>query len=303
MDKIKNLTEEYKNSADMEKKVMNIFSDLYLNLERFGIIIPDEDIRNDFLLEFYYKIPRILNLYDPKKAAFSTYLSKSLKFSFLTFKFKNKTKNTAYQVLENDEEQKIYTGLENVDEDEFRNCYTSDLQTVYGKEFTEKVSDSVNFNCKRLSPKEKGILLLACKSCLFLNDDMILKIAKTINMPYITLSNIILNLRKACYKRHQNINTQINRRNEFYLKMRLYKIIFESCEENSDGYRRYKKAYIYNLNSWKRAISINKAQIKSPSNRLIGKHLHISRGTVDKNLAKALKKCYSLDDENLFGFR
>ena len=71
-----------------QKVLMSIFEMLYVNLESFGVYFADEDLRSDFLLKFYYKLPRVLENYNSSLSSFYTYLTNHLRFYYLTFKCK-----------------------------------------------------------------------------------------------------------------------------------------------------------------------------------------------------------------------
>ncbi len=286
---------ETKNDKKRNAIVMEIFTTLYFNLEKFGILFVDEDLRNDFLVRFYHKIPRTLETYNPVKSRFLTYLIQNLKFAFISFKYETKTAETANKILEAEETQQFYCKEEESRAQDY-NLYTGDISVLYGSDAQDTI------NCKKMKPEHKTIFLLACKSCLFLTDDMILAVSKRLGISYAAFSKLIGDIRIGCYSRCKNINEQIYKRNKYYMRMRLCKKILESSDKTTGSYRKYEKAYRYYLLSWKRAICVNKKQIKAPSNRLIGKYINISRGTIDKNIAKALKKWYSQSDENIFGF-
>ncbi len=290
------LAAAYKTTKNAEKRhdiVMEIFTALYFNLEKFGIIFNDEDVRNDFLLRFYAKIPRVLETYDHLKANFLTYLIQSLKFFRISFHYEAKTAETAKKILEAEERQQLYCREEEGEYGNF-NLYTGDVFAPY------KTCAPPSINCKKMKPEHKTIFLLACKSCLFLTDAMIFAIAKKLNIPYEAFGKLIDDIRNGCRGRLKNINEQIYKRNKYYMRMKLCKKILETGDKKTSSYKKYEKAYRYYLQSWERAIRLNKKQIKAPSNRLIGRYVNISRGTIDKNIAKALKKWYSQTDENIF---
>jgi len=52
------------NPSRRQKVLMSIFEMIYVNLESFGVYFADEDLRSDFLLKFYYKLPRVLENYN-----------------------------------------------------------------------------------------------------------------------------------------------------------------------------------------------------------------------------------------------
>ena len=85
---VKSYNTDKENPARRQKVLMSIFEMIYVNLESFGVYFADEDLRSDFLLKFYYKLPRVLENYNSSLSSFYTYLTNHIRFYYLTFKCK-----------------------------------------------------------------------------------------------------------------------------------------------------------------------------------------------------------------------
>lgn len=277
-------------SANSQKKLeelkKELFTFVYSNLERFGIIFPDEDERSDFLLQFYESILRIFNTFNPNVAGFYTYLVTKLKFNALAFR-KKRCRQTVEQGLIIEEEQsKICTSMEDYENDEIQTFYASEKNATYEKDIicneTQKEFSWPSYF--DMTIENRRIFLLTCKSCLFLDDDMIEKIAYRLHISSDDLFKIISTLRESCIRRMDCIKKIIARRNVYYLKCNVCKAILSNPGISDFMYQKTKKEYETSKKFLAYAKKSHKWQIKAPSNSLIGRYLNINRSTIDNNL-------------------
>lgn len=300
------------NSSIREKIVMEIFEIVYVNLERFGVYFKDEDLRSDFLFQFYYKIPKLLKNYKPSLSSFYTYLTNHLHFQYLTFKCKNVRQEINEAVIAGQEGRRWENLMDEYDLDENFNFYAAESEVEYCK--TEKSDSSVSeFKISKqelehrralyfsLSLDHRKIFLLACKACFFLDDDLINKISEEIKMDPDILCSIIQDLKSACFKRFEKVNSCIYNRNRYYIRIQLFKYLLLHTHNTKRQLDKICFSLKHNRHLWQKSKNLNSVQLKSPSSRDIQKYINVYKGTIDKNIAKSLKMWYTQKHENILG--
>lgn len=289
------IADEYKSAKTQlirDKLIMEIFTAIYFNLEKMGVIIRDEDKRNDFILEFYGKIPGTFKTFNPALSSFKTYLITKLKFSAMNFIKDLQTYSLKEEIVASEELNRINSVTEDLENSGRYSFYTNEPEIPYKKDCCMKLGKKVfQWSSYGNMPIEhRRIFLLACKSCLFLDDAMIKKIAEKLNMPFQSLFDIINTLRNECEHRREKLDALICKRNKYYIKAKMYENLLKVNEENRSVYAKNKKSYSANCRFFYQAQQMSKKQIKTPSNAVIGKYLHLNRGTIDKNLYASFKK-------------
>ena len=307
----------YDNKISVSKKqelIMEIFEIIYMNLESFGVYFKDEDLRSDFLLKFYYKIPRVLDTYNHNLASFYTYLTNSIRFSALTFRCKNVRDEINREIIAKEEDFRWHNILHEHDSNDDFNLYAAEAEPDYCKNMERKfISSKTKISKEELEfrralyfnmpSKHRKIFLLACKACLFLDDDLIDKISAEIKMEPSLLCSILQDLRTACFKRLEKINYYGCNRNKYYIKVQLFRYLLYKTNNTQDQYETIKRSLDYNHNLMTKTLKLNKRQIKAPSSTDIQKYINICKGTIDKNIAKTMKIWYTPKNENISGIR
>ena len=302
------------NPSRRQKVLMSIFEMIYVNLESFGVYFADEDLRSDFLLKFYYKLPRILENYNSSLSSFYTYLTNHIRFYYLTFKCKTVRHEINDTVLADQEGARWeylmgeYDLEENFNfyvaesEPEYCNVKTGDLGLKYDKNFS-KESMHMRELYFSMPCKHRRIFLLACKACFFLDDDLIDKIAAEIKMDSWFLCSILHDLKSACFNRYEKINYCVGNRNRYYVKAQLFKYLLLHTYNTRSQLKKICFSLKHNRHLWDKTKKINRRQIKAPSSTDIGKYINVYKGTIDKNIAKSLKIWYTQQHENISGIR
>ncbi len=296
------IAEKYRNSDSEEEKdslVMKIFSAIYNNLDKLIFIPRDEDFDSDFALFFYDKIPALLRNYNPKYSSFFTYLINYLKFATKSFIHKELLKKNKEELAVYEEQLRVNSGLESLYGSGNYDLYASENSISYGKDFETNSDAVLDINKNRdiyfsMPHKKRLIFLMACKSCLFLDDDMTSKVANDVGCPTEDMTKILEKLRSTCLRTQVRMNKRMTKRNTHYIKMKAAKKFADSDEENSSSlYLRSRVSHERNYKAWKSEKEKEKRQVKFPSNKSIGECLNISPSSIDRNLEKALKDVYN----------
>lgn len=294
-----------------QKMLMNIFEIIYVNLESFGVYFADEDLRSDFLLKFYYRLPKILEKYNPSLSSFYTYLTNNIRFYYLTFKCKSVRLEINDTVLNDQEGSRWEYLMDEYDLNENFNFYVADSKPSYCESKPDDTGHKEDMPpSKELTKRElyfsmpckhRRIFLLACRACFFLDDDLIDKIAAEIKMDPLLLCSIIHDLKEACFKRYEKINYCVGNRNRYYLKVQLFKYLLINTHNTKKQIKNLCFSLKHNHYLWEKTKKLNQRQIKAPSSTDIQKYLNVYKSTIDKNIAKSLKMWYTPEHENISG--
>lgn len=324
---INSIAKEYLNGDEKVKKqsLEKLFTLIYLNLKDFKIFL-DEDTSSDFILYVYPNLEKLLKKYCPEKSLFSTFLHMNLQYMLISFLRKKSKELRLYEAAIAEKTQTIISYMEeqfNEIEYAAENTvkYCSGINSFYfgvkpirrkaNIDDSSRIKDFQEKNVllffkrkdvpKQVNEKRKTVFFLACKAAVFLDDDIMLKIADYIDMPAHILKKYIEDLKQKSHRIIEKIEEHKIIRDKNYIK----KI---ACEKrlNSGKAGNYEKELLLRAQKisssrFKEAISKDKNQIKCPSNRLIAKILNISRSSVDKNIAKINEAEYNDFHENIFG--
>ncbi len=310
------IARRYQQSTDSEEKkflVMKVFTGVYFNLDRLLCTHNGEDFNSDFALFFYKKIPGLLRNYREHYSSFITYLRSYIKFTSRTFYQQQISKKNTDDAIFSEEQLQVLAGFNSLNSKGDYNIYAAESRVSYTKDLRDAERPKIKCRSKRASSidnlnnmdrdrsfyfsmpyKNRLIFLLACKSCLFLDDEMVAKISREIDFPVERLEFFLEKLRQNCLNRQMRINKMLAKRNSHYIKMNAAKK-FLDASDRTDTYAYFKnmKAHKGNYNGFERERLRDKKQIKFPSNRVIGEYLNISKSSVANNIEKALKELYT----------
>ncbi|UTC66052.1 MULTISPECIES: nucleoside-triphosphatase [unclassified Treponema] len=316
LEKGEEIVKAYKNNKTnpsiKQKLLMELFEIIYVNLESFGVYFRDEDLRSDFVCKFYYRIPRLLENYKPELSSFYTYMTSHIRFYYLTFKCKNVRNEIHNAVIAKQEGSRLGYLVNEYDLNENFNFYAAEHEPSYCKDegdygpFQGSVISKMELEHRRalyfsMPCKHRRIFLLACKACFFLDDDLIEKISAEIKMDPEFLCCILQDLKVSCFKRLEKINYHICNRNNYYIKIQLFKYLLFNTYNTKRQFDQLCFSLKYNRYLWLKAQDLNRRQIKCPSSTDIGKCINVCKGTIDKNIAKSLKMWYTQKHENILG--
>lgn len=291
---VNEIAEKYLNGDALQKKkaMEKLQTVIYFNLRDFKIYF-NEDTASDFLLYIYPNLENFIKQYNPERSVFFTFLCMKLQYYSMSF-IRKKAKSARLQeavIEEKTRNMSLY--LEEKNNDGKYNFYVADCEVPYlaEKNLSDEIPNVLSFfkkkkQCKKIREERKRIFFLACKASLFLDDEMILKIAEYIDIPADFLNMCIKNLNLASKGIISRIEKVKRSRNESYIKKMICERRLSSGEigdyEKSilQRSKRFSSAKFFN------ALQKSKKQIKSPSNRTIASILHVSRGTVDKYCKK-----------------
>ncbi len=315
------LAEKYQHSSsedEKEKLVMKVFTGIYFNMNKLLFSNNEEDFNSDFALYFYDRVPAILENYKAQNSSFITYVIAYLKFARRSFYHQEKFKRNSEDVSLTEEKFRLLSELKSLEQTGCYDLYACENKVSYTKDAHD--CDKPEIKCRSgrdkkfsqfdntkspskfvdksfyfsMAYKERLIFLLACKSCMFLDEDLVEKIAEEINLPVHKLNDILENLRNHCIEKQRRLDASVLKQNSHYIKMKTAKKFLDSADETENSiYLRTIKTHNGSYHAWMNARKRDKHRVKYPSNRLIGRYLNISKSSVDKNLEKALKELYT----------
>lgn len=278
-------------SAEKERAVSAVAEYLYLNLARYRLDSPDEDMRGDFILWLYPKLGKIVALFNPERSSFKTYLGWMVKLSYRTFRRAQYSLEARQRVLECEEASRLTSA-------EPESLYTGgDTGTDTG------VSASVGVNVgdaaeKVHSPKKSSafsrkIFLLACKSSAFLDEQSIFKVISLTGYDEGYVRTQLEYIRRSCLDKQERMRSSREKQYAYYIRAQRCRYEMKYLDQGCKRYIDLEREYRY---CTKRLDAVRKTaarHIQAPSNRFLARTLGICRGTIDSTLASAVRDGYS----------
>lgn len=274
---------EFKNGLCSEKDAINtILSTIFKNKRFFCLEKLDEDNFSDYLLYFQERLPRFLELYEPERSRFSTYLRKlcatQLRSWYRQFyrKYARDLALTTYAIEENqtsvimdDPEEQSYIFPEQ----------TNTELTTFLKQVNRKV------------PLQTKIMMLALKSASFLTNNHIAKICKLAEITedelYEKLEIINRNL-DAKLKRQKHL---IHLQNEAYIIKKESDIKMSVLNPESANYYNAEQSRKYHEKIWKSRLERSRVSHDVyPTNTLVSEVLDVPIGQVTHILSAVRDK-------------
>jgi len=256
---------------------------LYTNLGRFRLDYLDDDTRGDFLVMIYPRLGRIIEQFDPERAAFSTYIRSVVRLSWRTFT-RDRYGSEARQKVYNTEEA---TRLLSLDAERARtgrwSCMACDDEPAYL--LARAFGSQEKLSRKKQELRARRMYLLACKSGSMLDDRLLGHIAARTGLDRTFLREKLEEIRVSCSSKKEKLQKCIEKRNGYYIRTQRCLYEMKYLEKESTRHSVLEKEYRYCLKRWKDMHRQTLRKISTPSNRFLAVTLGISRGTIDATLA------------------
>jgi hypothetical protein len=268
----------------MNEAVSALAEFLYTRFHQFRLDCRNEDVRSDYLVWIYPRLPRIISRYKSERASLRTYLNWVVKLSFRTF-IRNRFSAEARQKAFESEEATRILSMEQEEIDEIpASCLAERLQEY----------NTTDLSAKKSEIRARKILLLACKAGNYLDDAQITKVCRLTGCSEQFLREKLECIQKAGEKNRLKARKCLEKQNGFYIRARKCLVEMEYVDKNSARFNDLEKEYSYCRRRWESIRSGRASRIKPPSNRFLAGTLGISRGTIDSTLASAMQDGYDL---------
>ncbi len=297
-------------SEEKKKKLVSVAATyIFSNLKCILVkLCPhDEDTKSEFILWLYPQIERIIDNFNPSKAAFHTYLSVGVKYRYLRF-CEEKSKHREIVETAEKEEIKFLKGydIENCpdslcvcDKDEvYEPSCKLEEKKAYCNSYLHKFSGKTDSAKKRMS---RDILLLTLKSTFDLSEELIDKISVLYSIPRNELDSLIELVRRD-YSERQSIYERLRtQKYNYYLRSQLCCKKISELETGSSVYDREKikemekERDFCDRQSLRLCNRMKKLQ-RNPSNRYLANLLNMPRGSVNSALARIKKYIFKNGD-------
>lgn len=277
------LEKSKKDGMPNEPAIAALAEYLYTNLARFRLDYLDDDTRGDFLVSIYPRLGRIIEQFDPERAAFSTYIRSVVRLSWRTFT-RDRYGSEARQKVYNTEEATRLLSMEAecTRKGEWPRIACDD-EPVYMLERAFSAEDRLSRKKQELHARR--MYLLACKSGLMLDDRMLCLIAARTGLDRDFLRVKLEEIRDSCAIKKEKLQKCIEKRNGYYIRTQRCLYEMKYLEKESTRYSTLEKEYRYCLKRWTDMHRQALRKISTPSNRFLAETLGISRGTIDATLA------------------
>ena len=249
---------------------------------RRGKILPNwmkEDNLQEFMVFIKQKFPNVLENYDAKMAVFSTFFFGVVSIARRWWYNKNIIKVSKDACCNALLEEGV---LAEQPEDAPENA-------IYIK--NEQFCDEKNWVYKGKSDKKRQIrrdicLVLAIKSCMYIDDDMIEKVAFETGVSTERLQQMILKAKESMKKKIERVESLILRRNFAYFRRKY--ILIKKADKDRSYYGTFfdEKLKMYDR-KWKAAVDLIAKQHMTPTNDAVGEILSMSPRRVSFLVDKA----------------
>lgn len=258
------------NSESYKRLAKALMAYVYMHPERFNLHRIDEDTRSEFILWMYPKFYTVSKRYDAGKGNLFAYLSVVIRWNYINWQ-KRVCSNAAY-----DEILTTYAA----DECRYRQ---SDEEIHESEEWMAAepsrlyMANSVN----RCPMSVKKLLVLALKSCLFLDESHVQALSKISGYSEKRIFSYIEALQPGLEKRCLKLEEMGKRRNMYYIKAHKYRHEMYKVDKTKIRYDILEKQYRLYIDKWQRASHVCKFLPRTPTNRSIADVLKIRRSSVD----------------------
>lgn len=248
-----------------------LWVDIYFNREKYNLKELDEDGISDFLLTYRRRFPNIMRKYDKRKADFTTFM-RSCMMQFKSSWNRKRAKAWTESMSVENSMRKSGDTTDFSFEEETIDAMEREANAKTGKE--ERQAED-----KRKEEREvrETALVLALKSCRYIDDSMVAKLSKFTKKNEEDLHKIIDGLKTTMEKKERIQNLMIMRRNKSFFKKRKLNAEMEHLEEDCGEYKKVKSLYENQLRSWKRTNeTLTHRYVMSPKNSEIARIMGIS---------------------------
>ena len=292
---VNKLFQIYVTDKDEQNCIDELFILIYYHPKSFNITMSDE-ILNDFRSTLYPKIIKDIFLkYDEEKSSFFTFVCICLKNHARGFLrrlyLKNAIDESVFKELTNDESSKssnednlVFQNnkLErSIDECNFNiNYEEDDMKKMLSKWLLETDSLQAKKNYR------KAIFVLSCKIAYILDENMISKIAKYIEIPENLFRYYIskVNLEYAISTNAKKIIEAKSQRDKYFIRKTTADTLLNGENLSESGKNILKCSKEYSIKKYKKACKKLKEEKQNISNRTIARITGISRSMIDRIL-------------------
>ena len=287
---------DFSESTQGQKRAADkVFEYLYFHLHEFNVYYREEDQRSDFLLWLYPQLPRIIGKYNPQLSLFFTYLKMSLKFYHQLFERKRHQRQT-YDIAVTGEQKYHFEGkLKEQDASRSYEIYAASPEPEYAiaPEKERAIKNTVAWESKKDDIYKRSLLLLACKSCFFIDGCLQRRLAEVLEIPEKEVAAILCRAKCEAAAKENIYKTLTETRDRYYFRYKCATLQLTAVDETHPAlFQKLKTQQSYNYALWQRFLKRAREYSRMPSNRSLAKQLGLSRGTVDTNLAVLKKACY-----------
>lgn len=328
MKEIEEIYKDFSNgTAGTEQTVSRLMEYVFVNKNYIGFGWIDEDSFSEFLIFLHSKLEKILRNYNCHEDSFMTYFLTVLK-NTMRYRIKQSYRKKDSEVcfddisrLDYEEEKHRYECSESslevnaeTDEHTLEELVKEELflddDTKSGQPIKYRLILSKKLQERK--HRKMAVLILALKSCLYLNERMIDRVALITGIKRTELCRMLAKAHQSLEEKRESLYKLTLRRNSAFFFRRKY--MLQKLKVRGDKYKCELLAKkIENKNStWERSLEmLNKKKcFFSPSNKAIAQITGMDERQISYIIRRAAKnidnlslKWYSVPHENILGNR
>lgn len=304
---------------------------VYENTKAFGLSNLSEDDLMDFLIYQLKQFLHILEIFDPEKSQFTTFVKNNIQTNlgswrkmaarrcfrrelyFTTAESEMESENFSIDQCTSEEDtshdEKYYHTL--VDVIKFTESQQDILKNFKSIGNSHRVNHQANFN-KTMELRKNCILVLALKSCYYIDEDMMRKVSIITGTPYEVLNAMICKAIESLGSKIKRRNACARSRDNAYFFKKRYSFEMQRIDPDSSWAQVVNSKLIQHSQTWEKKNLLlmgNKFRI-TPTNKLIGEILgmedrHVGHliKVAEKNMDTISLKGYYDEHEDLLSHR
>lgn len=250
--------------TDEREAINGIWIFLFENPAFFGLKSLDEDQKSDFLLWFSDKIPSIIRNYNGAEENFTFFLKICVQKAFFTW-IKKQAKKSAGEEC-----------LTSFSMDSGETDGTAEIEHLFSDDRLTLGQRAKNASEKKISMSKKLVLILACRACNDITENLMLKISDFLETDIEKLSETIQFLKERTKEKEERRRKAIERRNASFFFKRRYSVELEKLDSASCLYEKTKEKLAAQSATWKLANErLHTRFLNSPSREEIARQVGI----------------------------
>ncbi|MCM1321980.1 MAG: hypothetical protein NC041_08365 [Bacteroides sp.] len=256
-----------------------IMEQLYTHPAFFGINTLTQDERSEYILHLYPLLLRITDIFNPESGTFLGYVQAIIRRNMKSWKKRQQEKSMknefCYQLhLENDFDQSI----------------ASETEASYFNHTAALKQQSAPALDKQMQKKHLDILILACKSSVYLTEQHIEKLSKLTSKSQKELWDIKNQLDNSVAGKLQKRQKKLESANISYMRRFNSKQALNNAGADPYLSEKYKNRFLFHDKMWKKQRKIASEYTITPSCSKIAEVLHTSTYKVQSAFMKLQNK-------------
>lgn len=252
--------------------ITQVLQFIFLNKPYFALTALSEDDFSEFLLFIYPSVEKSFTCYSRTKASYLTYLQNIIRFSLKSWFRIEKERKYSHKCIINNEYELLIKYDDIIQEQD---------------DFAAEDTPCYNIIDKHKDyPIKEIILVLAMKSCYYLEENHIQKLSELTGIDIDTLWSWKEELDSTLDKKVSEMNKLVNSRNKTFFQKKVVESQLSNIDSETSFYNLKEKSLQYHTRVWNSKNNSNYTRSISPTNNNIARTLNIPIRRINSLISK-----------------